>query len=1128
MKSPVTKLAAAAVVIVAVLIGVKILGGSGEEARREIVKQQDIPQKEIIVEIPKETKSDLEEKLKAKFAAEKLEAELRDIEKMFAAGNVTGLIDMLDKGQWEAKVAAANYLAEVGDLTAIESLEILADKWEGALGSNPFAVAINKMRERAEQQSRENATEQSKGERETKAGTKTEWTDEADEIIMLKTVVKVVDEEGHVVADAEVKPDGLRIKASRSGHYGWIAERHGEPGAAVTDSNGLAEISYPKYVIEKLETGAISFSVRHPEYCATRETDYPIEGEAEPVVLRKGAIVRVSGYIGNKKNIPDKIYPQVSSNKAWILADSWEEVGDGIFENRQIEAGPHYLRLVHFSEGGEIYFSETILFKAEKNELHEVSLELKPGVRVEGRVDDSVARPVIGGRVVAVIAPAEKEREAGFIAWRMWSEIDGNGRFVFESLPWDTLQLTGLCDGFVSASPKSDERFNTFVMPQLFYLDEERVEVNLVMERSATCEVRVVNDGNEAIEGARVAFWPNVLWQNGGSQVFAGFLLSSEDFIRNENGLRELIAQSRRNDFKANTNKDGIAVVRNLPGFEQSFLVSHDDYEMPPVKGVGQVRRRAERILLVSGETAKVTVKMQKKGTDVLGEGEGENVAEVREPRKVQTSDVDEAEDYVGLKVVSRVKPEDFEGYVVDDNDNPLERVLVDAWTWYGGNETYTDANGFFQLGGFDETRTIEVRFSKEGYSPQLFVRQPLGVKDAVVILNNKTYFEGTVMTLEGEPVAGALIRANQWPKEAEGGLIGVWTETESDKDGNYLLYVDDDTYEFQVKSEAGVARYENVVIEKDEGKNFDIVLDLGLVFRAIVLESDTNEPVEGVRLFNWQHKDVEGTSGPDGVLEIGNMIPGNFEFQMESKEYVRWWSEDCLNEWMRFKVNEEKGGWQRNFDDLEFEIQAEMEPVTIFVERGVRIFGQVLDPFGNPVAGATVAPALTGTGNSITGDTRFSFETDDEGGFEMMLPASKEREYNLVVHDGAFQEWRKWGNGVNKPFRTESGDELTDVELWLSYPGTVRGVVVDKSRKPVIGREVRAHAFDKLGNRYYDPTTKTGKDGSFELAFIRPGKHYIQASPFWLYAEESPWGTSQLVEVKAGEIVEGVQLVGE
>ena len=91
-----------------------------------------------------------------------------------------------------------------------------------------------------------------------------------------------------------------------------------------------------------------------------------------------------------------------------------------------------------------------------------------------------------------------------------------------------------------------------------------------------------------------------------------------------------------------------------------------------------------------------------------------------------------------------------------------------------------------------------------------------------------------------------------------------------------------------------------------------------------------------------------------------------------------------------------------------------------------------------------------------------------------------------------------------------------------------VLGSVVDKSGEPIIGRKVRAHAFDKLGNRYYDPTTKTNTDGNFELKFIRPGKHYIQAYPFWLTAEGASKGTSQVIEVKAGEIVEIIELVGE
>ena len=78
----------------------------------------------------------------------------------------------------------------------------------------------------------------------------------------------------------------------------------------------------------------------------------------------------------------------------------------------------------------------------------------------------------------------------------------------------------------------------------------------------------------------------------------------------------------------------------------------------------------------------------------------------------------------------------------------PLEGVEFDAWTWYPGNETHTDARGRFRLKKLNKTnrdRKIEVRFSKPGYTPQLFLKQPTGVPNWTVVLDNKTFFEGTV-----------------------------------------------------------------------------------------------------------------------------------------------------------------------------------------------------------------------------------------------------------------------------------------------------------------------------------------------------------------------------------------------
>jgi protocatechuate 3,4-dioxygenase beta subunit len=101
----------------------------------------------------------------------------------------------------------------------------------------------------------------------------------------------------------------------------------------------------------------------------------------------------------------------------------------------------------------------------------------------------------------------------------------------------------------------------------------------------------------------------------------------------------------------------------------------------------------------------------------------------------------------------------------------------------------------------------------------------------------------------------------------------------------------------------------------------------------------------------------------------------------------------------------------------------------------------------------------------------------------------------------------------------------LKDITIRLTRPSTVSGSVVDAAGKPVANREVRAVAADLLENRYYDPTTRTDKNGRFELKFVRPGEHNIQAAPFWLRAKNAPDGTSVRVKAEAGQTTADVKL---
>jgi beta-lactamase regulating signal transducer with metallopeptidase domain/protocatechuate 3,4-dioxygenase beta subunit len=478
-----------------------------------------------------------------------------------------------------------------------------------------------------------------------------------------------------------------------------------------------------------------------------------------------------------------------------------------------------------------------------------------------------------------------------------------------------------------------------------------------------------------------------------------------------------------------------------------------------------------------------------------------------------------------GVEAPRDVAPDELAGVVVDTQGKPIGGAEVDAWTWYPGHEATTNARGLFRIRRLDKGRKVEVLVRKPGYTPQLFLMQPPGQPGWVIVLGNKTYFEGRVLAPGGKPVAGARIRANNGPKRADGVMISeLWTEATTDQEGRYRMYAQADVYDIQVRVPGvGVARRPKTSLEADEAKQLDIDLTRAVIFRAEVVDSLTGDPVPGVRLWHWQHPGIEGRSQADGMVEIPDMMPGPFQFMVEAPGYARWWSEEASSEWSRRKIDETRGGWQRNFDHLDFALQPDMKPVTITVERGVTVTGRVLAPDGKPVAGATVAPALTGTGNSLTGDTRFSVETGQDGRFTATLPASGAHAYNLVAHDGKYDHWRTWANGVRPPFRTKPGEEVRDVEIWLTRPATVRGRVTDASGQPVPDREVRTSAADRLENRYYDPTTATRADGTYELKFIRPGQQFIQVAPFWLDAREAPEGTNQTLTLRPGDSKDGV-----
>ena len=57
-------------------------------------------------------------------------------------------------------------------------------------------------------------------------------------------------------------------------------------------------------------------------------------------------------------------------------------------------------------------------------------------------------------------------------------------------------------------------------------------------------------------------------------------------------------------------------------------------------------------------------------------------------------------------------------------------------------------------------------------------------------------------------------------------------------------------------------------------------------------------------------------------------------------------------------------------------------------------------------------------------------------------------------------------------------------------------------------------------------PKLRTNENGEFELKFVRPGEHFVQADPFWLVDNQAESEASRRITVKPGETVDGVELI--
>ncbi len=127
------------------------------------------------------------------------------------------------------------------------------------------------------------------------------------------------------------------------------------------------------------------------------------------------------------------------------------------------------------------------------------------------------------------------------------------------------------------------------------------------------CIVTAVDENGQPVAGVTVESWPNVGWWNGGSQIYCHPLVRGERLLR-DRGYREAIEKAFPTPFEGKTDAHGKLTLQ-LPAGGEELAVSSDAYELPAFVG-----RREVPVKLIRGETAEVSLRLQPRGTDRLGE----------------------------------------------------------------------------------------------------------------------------------------------------------------------------------------------------------------------------------------------------------------------------------------------------------------------------------------------------------------------------------------------------------------------------------------------------------------------------------------------------------------------------
>jgi len=256
------------------------------------------------------------------------------------------------------------------------------------------------------------------------------------------------------------------------------------------------------------------------------------------------------------------------------------------FLKRTVRPGRKLLQVGYAAQDGTCWFSPLITTQVKGGSDVEVTASLQPGIGLTGRVAEDMPRPIKDARIAVYVSP-DGDESFQSICWFGWMPLREDGSFEFASLPPGQVRLHVFSDGWISPIEREDNRRSRpwFACG----LTQSRGAVVVPVQRTATCDITVVNAQGDPVAGAAVSMPQTLFWKS------LGTLLPGQDGAFLQEGMAKNMPNvdlaalfGRRPELKESFERAQVLLARSriLSGELESARIVTDSQGHATLRGI--------------------------------------------------------------------------------------------------------------------------------------------------------------------------------------------------------------------------------------------------------------------------------------------------------------------------------------------------------------------------------------------------------------------------------------------------------------------------------------------------------------------------------------------------------------